>query len=194
MSNISLLDSSDPTDALKLQMPKKNHHGKRADAIVKGMLEHSRAGSGEKVPTDINALADKYLRLSYHGMRAKDKSFKADFSAEFDPDLPKINVVPQDIGRVLLNIINNAFQAVGTGHAQSLQPIVTVSPPPLRACPEISGGAVPVPINREGCKSPSPTMAPASPNPSRTKSSSLSLLPNRQGRKRGWGYHYPMIL
>ncbi|TPV32759.1 GHKL domain-containing protein [Paucihalobacter ruber] len=97
---------------IKQNLEKINHHGKRADAIVKGMLAHSRSNSGEKVPTDINALADEYLRLSYHGLRARDKSFNADFSTDFDPDLPKVNVVPQDIGRVLLNLINNAFQAV----------------------------------------------------------------------------------
>ena len=88
------------------------HHGKRADAIVKGMLQHSRTSSGQKEPTDINALCDEYLRLSYHGLRAKDKSFNADFKTEFDETLPKINVIPQDIGRVLLNLINNAFYAV----------------------------------------------------------------------------------
>jgi signal transduction histidine kinase len=88
-----------------------NHHGKRADTIVKGMLEHSRKSTGEKVATDLNALADEYLRLSYHGLRAKDSSFNADFKTDFDPDLPKVNVVSQDIGRVLLNLINNAFQA-----------------------------------------------------------------------------------
>ncbi|MEQ9423545.1 MAG: ATP-binding protein [Cyclobacteriaceae bacterium] len=88
------------------------HHGKRAEGIVKSMLQHSRTGSGEKEPTDINALCDEYLRLAYHGFRAKDKSFNADINTELDPDLPKINVVPQDIGRVLLNLINNAFQAV----------------------------------------------------------------------------------
>lgn len=87
------------------------HHGKRADAIVKGMLAHSRNSTGEKVLTDINALADEYLRLSYHGLRAKDKDFNAEFKTDFDSELPKINVIPQDIGRVLLNLINNAFQA-----------------------------------------------------------------------------------
>ncbi|WP_373521960.1 tetratricopeptide repeat protein [Aquiflexum sp.] len=112
---------------IKQNLEKINHHGKRADSIVKGMLEHSRTSSGEKVFTDINALADEYLRLSYYGMRAKNKNFQADFRIQFDPDLPKINVVPQDIGRVLLNVINNAFQAVGTRHALSLQPMVTVS-------------------------------------------------------------------
>ncbi|HKK39432.1 MAG TPA: ATP-binding protein, partial [Cryomorphaceae bacterium] len=88
------------------------HHGKRADAIVKGMLAHSRSGKGEKIPTDLNALAEEYLKLSYHGLRAKDKSFNADFKTDFDPNLSKVDVVPQDIGRVLLNLINNAFQAV----------------------------------------------------------------------------------
>jgi signal transduction histidine kinase/ligand-binding sensor domain-containing protein len=98
-------------------------HGRRASDIVKGMLQHSRSGIGTKEPTDINALADEYLRLSYHGLRAKDKSFNADFKTNFDPSLPKINVIPQDIGRVLLNLINNAFYAVNveTRHALSLQ-------------------------------------------------------------------------
>ncbi|WP_240510791.1 tetratricopeptide repeat-containing sensor histidine kinase [Algoriphagus antarcticus] len=87
-------------------------HGKRADAIVKGMLEHSRKSEGSKTPTDLNALADKYLKLSYNGLRAKDKNFNANFITELDPDLPMCEVVPQDIGRVLLNLINNAFYAV----------------------------------------------------------------------------------
>ncbi len=89
-----------------------NYHGKRAEEIVKSMLQHSRSGNSEKEPTDINQLADEYLRLAYHGLRSKDQSFNSDFKTEFDPALPKINVVPQDIGRVLLNLINNAFQAV----------------------------------------------------------------------------------
>lgn len=96
---------------IKENLIKINHHGKRADAIVKGMLEHSRAGKGEKAPTDLNALADEYLRLAYHGLRAKDKSFTADFATDLDPNLPKVNVVASDIGRVLLNLINNAFYA-----------------------------------------------------------------------------------
>jgi len=90
-----------------------NHHGKRADAIVKGMLQHSRTSSGQKELTDINALADEYLRLAYHGFRAKDKSFNAEIKTGFDPTVGKINVVPQDIGRLILNLINNAFYAVG---------------------------------------------------------------------------------
>ena len=89
-----------------------NHHGKRADAIVKNMLQHSRSSSGAKEQTDINALADEYLRLSYHGLRAKDKSFNATMKTDFDENIGKINIIPQDIGRVVLNLINNAFYAV----------------------------------------------------------------------------------
>ncbi|OYU94385.1 MAG: hypothetical protein CFE21_16585 [Bacteroidetes bacterium B1(2017)] len=96
---------------LKQNLEKINHHGKRASSIVKGMLEHSRTSSGEKELIDINALADEYLRLAYHGLRAKDSSFNADFKTDFDENLPKIEVIPQDIGRVLLNLINNAFYA-----------------------------------------------------------------------------------
>jgi len=88
------------------------HHGKRADAIVKGMLEHSRKSEGTKTPTNLNGLVDEFLRLSYHRLRAKDKSFNADFELDLDPNLPKVDVIPQDIGRVLLNLINNAFYAV----------------------------------------------------------------------------------
>jgi signal transduction histidine kinase len=97
---------------IKANEEKISHHGKRADAIVKGMLQHSRSSSGAKEPTDINALADEYLRLSYHGLRAKDKSFNSNFKTDFDASIKKINVVPQDIGRVLLNLFNNAFYAV----------------------------------------------------------------------------------
>tara|TARA_R110002050_G_scaffold151855_1_gene279064 strand:- start:2183 stop:3988 length:1806 start_codon:yes stop_codon:yes gene_type:complete len=115
---------------IKQNLEKINHHGKRADAIVKGMLLHSRGNSGQKEPTDINALADEYLRLSYHGFRAKDKSFNSDFKLEADKFLPKIEVVPQDIGRVLLNLINNAFYAVSEKskpQASSYKPQVIVS-------------------------------------------------------------------
>jgi len=89
-----------------------NHHGKRADAIVKGMMQHSSSGSGKKEPTDINKLADEYLRLAYHGLRAKDKSFNATMKTDFDKSIGNINVTPQDIGRVILNLITNAFYAV----------------------------------------------------------------------------------
>jgi signal transduction histidine kinase len=107
-----------------------NHHGKRADAIVKGMLQHSRSNSGQKEPTDINALADEYLRLAYHGLRAKDKSFNATFTTDFDEGIGKINITPQDIGRVILNLINNAFYAVDEKKKQmgdGYEPTVSVS-------------------------------------------------------------------
>ncbi|KAA9041153.1 histidine kinase [Ginsengibacter hankyongi] len=99
-------------DDIKSNEQKINHHGKRADAIVKSMLQHSRESSGKKEPTDINALCDEYLRLSYHGLRSKDKGFNAEIKTGFDPSIGKINIVPQDIGRVLLNLFNNAFYAV----------------------------------------------------------------------------------
>ena len=107
-----------------------NHHGKRADAIVKGMLQHSRSSSGVKEPTDINALAEEYLRLAYHGLRAKDKSFNAKTETDFDISLGNVNVVPQDIGRVILNLITNAFYAVTEKKKQNINgydPIVSVS-------------------------------------------------------------------
>ena len=107
-----------------------NHHGKRADAIVKGMLQHSRSSSGQQEPTDINALAEEYLRLAYHGLRAKDKSFNATTQTDFDDSIGKINIIPQDIGRVILNLINNAFYAVDEKRKQSqngYEPTVSVS-------------------------------------------------------------------
>ncbi len=88
-----------------------NHHGKRADGIVKSMLQHSRVSNGVYEPTDINALADEYLRLAYHGLRAKDKSFNATLNTDYDEFIGRINVIPQDIGRVILNLITNAFYA-----------------------------------------------------------------------------------
>ena len=116
---------------LSQNQEKINHHGKRASSIVKGMLEHSRASTGVKELTDINKLADEYLRLSYHGLRAKDKSFNADFTTDFDENLPETEVIPQDIGRVLLNLINNAFYAVNEKRKQNTEggykPTVSVS-------------------------------------------------------------------
>ncbi|MEO6221162.1 MAG: ATP-binding protein [Ginsengibacter sp.] len=99
-------------ESIKENQQKITHHGKRADAIVKGMLHHSRTSTGQTELTDINALADEYLRLSYHGLRAKDKSFNATFNTNFDEKVGKIKVISQDIGRVLLNLYNNAFYAV----------------------------------------------------------------------------------
>ncbi|HVW14920.1 MAG TPA: ATP-binding protein [Mucilaginibacter sp.] len=97
---------------IKANQEKISQHGKRADFIVKGMLQHSRASTGEKQETNLNVLADEFFKLSFHGLRAKDKSFNAEMATHFDPNLPKVNVVQQDIGRVLLNLINNAFYAV----------------------------------------------------------------------------------
>jgi two-component system NtrC family sensor kinase len=97
---------------LKQNLEKITHHGKRADGIVKNMLQHSRAGSGVAQLTDVNTLADEYMRLSYHGLRAKDKDFNSLTVTNLASDLPKIKVIPQDIGRVLLNLFNNAFYAV----------------------------------------------------------------------------------
>ncbi len=110
-------------------LEKINHHGKRADGIVKGMLQHSRASGDKKEPTDINALTDEYLRLAYHGLRAKDKSFNADLVTDFDASLGKINVIPQDLGRVILNLITNAFYAVNEKKQQDehFKPSVTLS-------------------------------------------------------------------
>jgi two-component system NtrC family sensor kinase len=115
---------------IKDNLRKIHHHGQRADAIVKGMLEHSRTSKGEKHPTDINALADEYLRLAYHGLRAKDKDFNADFKTNFDESIGKIEVVPQDIGRVLLNLYHNAFYAVKPPNhlkGENYLPMVSVS-------------------------------------------------------------------
>ncbi|MGC4036999.1 MAG: ATP-binding protein [Chitinophagaceae bacterium] len=97
---------------IRQNLEKINHHGRRAEAIVKGMLQHSQKSTGEKIPTDINALADEYLRLAYHGIRAKDKSFNAKLETDFDTQIGKVNTIPQDIGRVVLNILTNAFYAV----------------------------------------------------------------------------------
>ncbi len=121
---------------VKQNLEKIIHHGKRADAIVKGMLQHSHISTGQKEPTDINALVDEYLRLSYHGMRAKDprdsvnKSFNATLQTDFDTSIEKINVVPQDIGRVLLNLFNNAFYGVTEKkkhQKENYEPTVSVS-------------------------------------------------------------------
>jgi len=115
---------------IKQNEEKINHHGKRADTIVKGMLQHSRTSGGQKELTDINALCGEYLRLAYHGLRAKDKSFNVTLETNFDSSIGSINVVPQDIGRVLLNLYNNAFYAViqkKKGPGENYNPIVSVS-------------------------------------------------------------------
>ena len=107
-----------------------NHHGKRAEAIVKGMLLHSRASTGTKEPSDINALVDEYLRLAFHGLKAKDKSFHAAMQTDYDKGIDRISIIPQEIGRVLLNLINNAFYAVTEKKKQAggdYEPMVSVS-------------------------------------------------------------------
>jgi signal transduction histidine kinase len=107
-----------------------NHHGKRADAIVKGMLQHSRTTSGQKESTDFNALCKEYLRLAYHGLRAKEKSFNARLETHFDDNIGRINIVPQDIGRVILNLVNNAFYDVNQKarpQAVNYEPLVIIS-------------------------------------------------------------------
>ena len=107
-----------------------NQHGRRADSIVKGMLQHSRSSTGVKELTDINLMANEYLRLAYHGLRAKDKEFNAEIKTELEPGIEKINIVPQDIGRVLLNLYNNAFYAVADKakqHHDHYKPFVLVS-------------------------------------------------------------------
>ena len=115
---------------IKQNLEKITHHGKRADAIVKGMLQHSRNNNGQREPTDINVLTDEYLRLAYHGLRAKDKSFNATLNTDFDDTIGKISIVPQDIGRVILNLITNAFYAVDEKNKENLKdylPTVSVS-------------------------------------------------------------------
>ncbi|WP_336517125.1 ATP-binding protein [Pollutibacter soli] len=116
------------------------HHGKRADAIVRGMLQHSRTSSGQKEPTDINSLCDEYLRLSYHGLRAKDKSFNATLKTDFDNSIGVLNIIPQEIGRVIMNLLTNAFYAVNEkkqSHSTGYDPIVSISTKSFRDRVEI---------------------------------------------------------
>ena len=124
-------DATEIADDVIGNEEKINHHGKRADAIVKGMLQHSRSSTGVKEPTDINALADEYLRLAYQSIKAKDKDFNTEIKTDFDEGIEKINIIPQDIGRVLLNLYNNAFyassaKALATADSNYV-PTVTVS-------------------------------------------------------------------
>jgi signal transduction histidine kinase len=117
-------------EVIKENNLKINHHGKRADSIVKGMLQHSRSSGGQKELTDMNTLADEYLRLSYHGLRAKDKTFNATMITDYDKNAEKINVVTQDIGRVLLNLYNNSFYSINEKkkmYPQGYEPTVWVS-------------------------------------------------------------------
>jgi signal transduction histidine kinase len=159
---------------IKQNLEKIIHHGKRADSIVKGMLQHSRSSSGVKEPVDINALCDEYLRLAYHGLRAKDKSFNAKLKTDFDENIGKIDVVPQEMGRVILNLLTNAFYAVnekkkaplpsrnesGTGSEGGIssaisdyQPTVTISTsliPPSGGGGTVRGAAVQISVSDNG--------------------------------------------
>ncbi len=158
MNKGNIDDAKTIADDVIANEEKISHHGKRADVIVKGMLQHSQKSTGQKEPTDINALCDEYLRLAYHGLRAKDKSFNANFEADFDASIPKINIVPQDIGRVILNLINNAFYAVNEkkSHelsAMSYEPLVKVTTRKLNGKIEIkvtdNGNGIPVSIKEK---------------------------------------------
>ncbi len=136
---------------LKQNLEKINHHGIRAGDIVKSMLQHSRSSSGVKEPTDINALCDEYLRLSYHGLRAKDKSFNATMKTEFEEGLEKINVIPQDMGRVILNLITNAFYAVNEKSKQGIaefEPTVTIKTSSIQ--PPLGGRSVQIKVSDNG--------------------------------------------
>jgi signal transduction histidine kinase len=132
------------------------HHGKRADSIVKGMLQHSRTGTGEKELTDINDLVDEYIRLSFHGYRAKDKLFNAQIDTSFDPDAGKVAVIPQDLGRVLLNVFNNAFyamskrkQASGDDYASLLTVSTQRKPSEVLIRIRDNGGGIPASIKEK---------------------------------------------
>jgi signal transduction histidine kinase/ketosteroid isomerase-like protein/DNA-directed RNA polymerase subunit N (RpoN/RPB10) len=143
----NLEDAKQIASDLKDNLTKINHHGKRAGDIVRGMLQHSRSSSGQKEPTDINALCDEYLRLAYHGLRAKDKSFNATLITDFDDSIGMINMIPQDIGRVVLNLITNAFYVVAekssfakaSADQSGYEPTITVTTKrivPLKAGPQ----------------------------------------------------------
>jgi signal transduction histidine kinase len=132
-------------------LEKINHHGQRAADIVKGMLQHSSSGSGKKEPADINKLADEYLRLAYHGLRAKDKSFNATMKTDFDESVGTINIVPQDIGRVVLNLITNAFYVVNEKSKQNItgyEPTVTISTSSIQ--PPSGGRSIQIKVSDNG--------------------------------------------
>jgi signal transduction histidine kinase len=180
LTNDNKDDAMAIADDIKQNLEKILHHGKRADGIVKGMLQHSRSSSGVKEPSDINVLADEYLRLSYHGLRARDKSFNATMKTDFDDSVGKINIIPQEIGRVILNLINNAFYAVnerqkteGLGY----EPTVTVSTRRLQDRIQIS-----VKDNGSGI-----------PDSIKERYFSLFLQQSQQGRGQVWDYHWLMI-
>ncbi|MEO5947431.1 MAG: ATP-binding protein [Chitinophagaceae bacterium] len=137
---------------VKSNLEKINHHGKRADAIVKGMLQHSPSSSGVKEPTDINALCDEYLRLTYHGLRAKNKSFNATMKTDFDNSIGNINIIPQDIGRVILNLLTNAFYVVNEKKHQhpelDYEPTVTIKTTSIH--PPSGGRSIQIKVSDNG--------------------------------------------
>jgi len=133
-------------DDLEQNLEKITHHGKRADFIVKGMMQHSRANTGEKQLTDVNVLCDEFLKLSFHGLRAKDKLFNAEMVTHFDPELPRIKVSPQDIGRVLQNLFNNAFYAVN----QKLKTAGVDYKPEVRVSTSVENGQVIIKVKDNG--------------------------------------------
>jgi len=140
MDKGNLDDAKAISSDIKKNEQKISHHGKRADAIVKGMLQHSQLSTGKQELTDFNQLAEEYLRLSYHGLRAKDRGFNTTIETDFDPNVEMINVVPQDIGRALLNVINNAFYAVTEKKktaGDDYEPMVTISTKKLEGKVEI---------------------------------------------------------
>lgn len=156
IKNGNLDEVKELAEAIKANEAKIKQHGRRADLIVKGMLQHSRANSGEKSEVNLNSLAEEFLKLSYHGLRAKDKNFNADFNLDLDANLPRINVVEQDIGRVVLNLINNAFYAVNSrkqsNGIQDYKPTVSLHsrliqlgehPTGIELCIEDNGGGIP---------------------------------------------------
>jgi len=160
MAKGNIEDAKQIAQDLKQNLEKINHHGKRAGDIVKGMLQHSRSSSGVKEPTDINALCDEYLRLGYHGLRAKDKDFNATMKTDFDATIGNINIIPQDIGRVVLNLLTNAFYAVNekkkSPHLRQTaegeepyEPIITVATKRLGS-PSGDGGKVEIRVTDNG--------------------------------------------
>ena len=135
---------------IKQNLEKINHHGKRADGIVKGMLQHSRSSTGKKEPTDINKLAEEYLRLAYHGLRAKDQSFNATLETDFDKAIESIAVAPQDIGRVILNLLTNAFYAVKEKSSSSKASKSITYTPTVSVSTERKGEAVHIIVSDNG--------------------------------------------
>jgi signal transduction histidine kinase len=132
--------SSDILQNLEENSKKITHHGRRADAIVKGMLQHSNLSSAKKELTDINELSQEYLKFSYHSYRIKDKHFHCEMECRFDADPAEMYVVPQDLGRVLLNLFNNSFYSMA-GKMQltaDYEPLLEVNTALVENCVQIT--------------------------------------------------------